>query len=277
MVDEWKSKWYDDGNQLLGVVSMTVEEMKRRKKELGYTNEMVAEYSGVPLSTVQKIFAGVTTSPRYETLLALEKVFKEEQHMISESVAAYRVKRQGDYTLKDYYELPEDRRAELIDGVIYDMAAPMADHQLIGTEIWDQLKSYIKSKNGKCIPFVAPVDVQLDCDDRTMVQPDVLVVCNRNKIVRRCVYGTPDFIVEVLSASTKKKDMSIKLEKYMSAGVREYWLVDPDKQKILVYDLEHNEFPAIYGFDAKVPVRIFDGECEIDFTEIYEYVKFLYE
>lgn len=90
--------------------------------------------------------------------------------------------------------------------------------------------------------FSAPVDVQLDCDEKTMVQPDVLVVCDREKIVPTHVYGAPDLIMEILSPATRKIDMNIKHSKYAAAGVREYWLIDPDKKKIVVYDLEMKNF-----------------------------------
>ena len=256
---------------------MTIEEMRRRKKELGYTNEQISEMSGVPLGTVQKIFAGVTDTPRYATIMSLSKVFQKEFGMVKESAAQYHAKKQGEYTLDDYYSLPDERRVELIDGVIYDMSSPTNIHQLISFEIRDQLKSYIRKKGGDCIPFVAPADVQLDCDDKTMVQPDVFVVCDRSKIIKRCTYGAPDLIVEILSPSTRKKDINIKLKKYIGAGVAEYWIVDPDKKTVVVYDFAHDELPVIYGFDAKVPVGLFDGECEVDFAEIYEYISFLYE
>ncbi|MGN0333958.1 MAG: Uma2 family endonuclease, partial [Lachnospiraceae bacterium] len=108
-------------------------------------------------------------------------------------------------------------------------------------------------------------------------QPDVFVVCDRSKIIKRCTYGAPDLIVEILSPSTRKKDISIKLKKYIGAGVAEYWIVDPDKKTVVVYDFAHDELPAIYGFDAKVPVGLFDGECEVDFAEIFEYISFLYD
>lgn len=196
---------------------------------------------------------------------------------VSEAMPAYQVKKQGEYTLEDYYALPDERRVELIDGVIYDMSAPTTIHQLIGLEIWGQLQKFIRKKKGTCIPFAAPVDVQLDCDDRTMVQPDVLVVCDRDKIIKRCVYGAPDFVVEVLSPSTKRKDGIIKLSKYISAGVREYWVVDPDKKQVVVYDFQKEDYPVIYGFGGEIPVGIFDGECQIDFAEIFEYMRFLYE
>ena len=257
---------------------MTVEEMKRRKKVLGYSYEKISELSGVPLGTVQKIFSGVTESPRYDTLQALEKAFKsQEEDRVKEAAAMYRAKNQGEYTMEDYYALPEERRAELIDGIIYDMASPTSVHQLIGAEIWEQLKSYIRNSKGKCVPMLAPLDVQLDCDDRTMVQPDVLVVCDRERIHMNCVYGAPDFIVEIMSKATRKKDSIIKLNKYMNAGVREYWMVDTESRKVVVYDFAHEEYPVIYGGEDKVPVGIFDGECKVDFGEIYEHMNFLYE
>ena len=84
-------------------------------------------------------------------------------------------------------------------------------------------------------------------------------------------------MIEILSPSTRKKDMVIKLNKYMNAGVREYWMVDPDKRNVIVYDFEHDNYLMIYGFDAKIPVNIWDGDCEIDFQEVYDYVRFLYE
>ena len=243
---------------------MTVEEMKRQKRMLGYTYDKIAELSGVPLGTVQKIFSGVTESPRYDTLQALEKAFKsQEGDRIEEAAAMYRARQQGNYIIEDYYALPEDRRAELIDGIIYDMSSPTSVHQLIGAEIWEQLKSYIRDSKGKCVPMLAPLDVQLDCDDRTMVQPDVLVVCDRERIHMNCVYGAPDFIVEIMSKTTRKKDSILKLNKYMNAGVREYWMVDPESRKVVVYDFAHEEYPVIYGGEDKVPVGILRGSAKL--------------
>ena len=110
-----------------------------------------------------------------------------------------------------------------------------------------------------------------------MVQPDVLIVCDRDIVIRRCVYGAPDFVAEVLSPSTKKKDIYIKTQKYANAGVREYWMVDPDKQKVVVYRFEEDEFPAVYGFNQQIPVAILGGECVIDFSALYDYIRFIYE
>ena len=171
-------------------------------------------------------------------------------------------KKQGEYTLKDYYNLPEDKRFELIDGVIYDMTAPTTIHQSILGRVHANLLYHIDAKGGQCIPMISPVDVQLDCDDKTMVKPDVIIVCDRSKIIRRCVYGAPDFVIEVLSKYSKKKDMFIKLNKYLNASVREYWIVDPDKKVVMIYDFEHDDY-RLASFDDKIPVSVLDNECII--------------
>lgn len=267
---------------------MTLDEMKEKKIQMGYSCEQIAKLSQVPLGTVQKIFSGITRTPRYETLRALERVFSTEISeenpeyvrtcMMRESRTEYHVERKpGDYTLEDYYAIPEERRVELIDGVIYDIGAPSMIHQMLCGEIWRALREYIMEKKGRCIAVQSPADVQLDCNDKTIVQPDVFVICDREKILRHCLYGAPDLVVEILSKATRKKDMGIKQAKYMNAGVREYWIVDPDARKIVVYDLEQEKLPVIYGFGDSVPVRIFQGECVIDFAQIYGYIRFLYE
>ena len=267
--------------------SMKLEEMKRRKYELGYTNEMIAEKSGIPLSTVQKIFAGFTLNPRYETRQAIESVLNESPDKVMETAVTYNagfdpVKKQGEYTLEDYYDMPDERRVELIDGVIYDMATPSPIHQKLAMELSRPIEEYIRKKKGNCIVFGAPVDTRILKDSKTIVQPDVMVVCDRNKLTHHGVEGAPDLIVEILSPSTKRKDMTVKLSKYIEAGVREYWLVDPEKKKVIVYlsedgDLVEDLDVMIYGFDDPVPVMIFDGECVIDMKEIYENNRFLFD
>ncbi|MCC8105575.1 MAG: Uma2 family endonuclease [Clostridiales bacterium] len=213
--------------------------------------------------------------------------------------AVHSYDRQGEYTLEDYYALPDEQRVELIDGVFYDMAAPYTTHQIAGFEISMQLGNFIKSQKGKCRVMYAPVDVQLDCDDKTMLQPDVLVVCDMGKIHKRCVYGAPDFVIEILSDSTARKDRTVKLRKYLNAGVREYWLVDLEQEKVIVYDAtgetradvneaganstDRNEIDGnrtgmscrtfIYGMEQPVPVQIFGGTCQIYFDEICEAVR----
>lgn len=270
---------------------MTISEMKERKKELGYSNAMIAKLSGIPLGTVQKIFSGATSSPRYETIRALEAVLKFSSapgtpnpqltaagaSSVCEATLTYTFRRQGEYTLEDYYNLPKDKRFELIDGVIYDMTAPSSMHQLIAGFFYNQFFNHIASKKGDCLPMISPLDVQLDCDEKTMVQPDVIIVCDRSKVINHCVYGAPDFVLEVLSKSTRRKDMIIKLNKYMYAGVQEYWMIDPDEQSVMIYDFTTDHFRHITGFTETVPVAVLDNQCRIDLAALLGYIGFLYE
>ena len=265
---------------------MTVEEMKQRKKELGYTNQELADLSGVPLSTVSKLFSGETSAPRRSTLLALESVLAASSagdctnNLFMDPGISYQTgstaaqKKQGDYTLEDYLALPDDQRVELIDGVFYDMAAPFVVHQFIATQIGHQLMGFVEGNNGPCKPVLSPVDVQLDKDDKTVVQPDVLIICKPEILIKNGrVFGAPDFIIEILSKSTRKKDITLKLYKYANAGVREYWIIDPDSLTILVHDLENDKMPVIYNFTSHVPVKIWNEEFSVDFNKVYEYIK----
>ncbi len=261
------------------VTDMTIKEMQELRKQWGYSYEMVAKLSGVPLGTVQKVLLGITKCPRYDTLSALEGVFRPKYKSMVRETSAYNLSSaQDEFTVEDYLKLPEEERMEIIDGVIYDMAAPTDKHQIIGDEIQTRFRDYIRKKKGKCITVTSPIDVQLDCDNRTMVQPDVVIVCDRDKFKKGRIFGAPDLVVEVLSDSTKKKDIIIKGSKYCNAGVREYWMVDPKKKGVYVYRFEDDEIvPTMYTFEHKVPVGIWNNECEVDFAEIYDYISFLYE
>ena len=250
---------------------MTIEEMKKKKQEKGYSYAMMSDLSGVPVGTIQKIFSGETTSPRYDTLRALEKLFTPVS--VLREADSYEAHTQGSYTLDDYRALPDERRVALIDGYFYDMAAPTFTHQSIGGEIYRQIANFIMDRGGSCRPFIAPVDVQLDCDERTMVQPDVGIICHEERIQHFGVYGAPDFLVEVLSPSTMRKDSIKKLDKYLEAGVREYWILDPDQKRLLVYFFESEVYPKIYGLDQQVPINIYDGALSIDFSNILKWIE----
>lgn len=250
---------------------MTVEEMRKRKQEKGYTYAQISELSGVPLGTVQKIFSGETTSPRYDTLQALEKLFSQRL-MVAEE-ATYTARQQGSYTLEDYYALPDERRVELIDGCFYDMSSPTFLHQKIAGEIYRQIANYIMDNGGNCQPLLSPVDVQLDCDRKTMVQPDVAILCHDDKVRHWGVYGAPDFVLEVVSPSTRKKDYTKKLAKYEAAGVQEYWILDPYQKRLLVYFFKEEDYPFICGLDKSVPVNIYNGALQIQFENIVDWIE----
>lgn len=253
---------------------MTIQEMKEKKREKGYTYALMAELSGVPLGTIQKIFSGETVSPRYDTLQALEELFSEKPAVREEAV--YQVNSQhtqGSYTIDDYRALPDEQRVELIDGYFYDMAAPTTLHQRIAGEIYRQISNFILDRDGSCIPLISPIDTQLDCDEKTMVQPDVAILCQNDRVKIWGVYGAPDFVLEVISPSTRKKDYTKKLSKYIGAGVREYWILDPYQEKLIVYFFESETCPVIHGLNEAVPVGIYNGELEIDFSRIAKWIK----
>ncbi len=253
---------------------MTVEELKKLKEKSGYTNNIISQLSGVPLGTVQKIFSGETKSPRYNTLQDLESMFNGEYRsrvdglLLEESQAVYGTRVQGEYTVEDYLALPEERRVELIDGCIYDMGAPTGEHQMIAGDVYRQISNYIIEKGGKCIPFIAPTDVQLDCDNKTMLQPDMFIICEPKKLVTGRIFGAPDFVVEVISKSTKSRDYGKKLAKYMDAGVKEYWIIDRFKKSILVYDLQGEVCPTIYPIDADIPVALYENELVVNISRV---------
>ena len=316
---------------------MTLEEMKNKKTELGLTNEMISQSSGIPLSTIQKIMSGATKAPRRVTLEAIETVLLTEEQKKERSVArsvsgktgfsyeqpkerpAYAVresmpnyntlhnfesdkpyavendkfyavednkpstinksgahapqtqaeKKNGEYTLDDYYALPDERRVELIDGVFYDMSAPAVIHQKILGELFVLFRECADAHEGECEVFVAPCDVRLDCDNKTMVQPDIFLICHPYDLGAKALDGAPDLTLEILSPATRAKDMLLKLHKYQNAGVKEYWIVDPDHDTVLVYDLRSDDFyPEKYDFDSVIPIHISDGKCSIDFSRV---------
>lgn len=262
---------------------MTLDEMRMKKEELLLTAEMIAQASGVPLSTVQKIFSGSTQRPRRATIEAIEgAIIREEQRrghryqqpqtapgMLKDTSAPYGTGAERLYTIEDYYALPEERRVELIDGVFYDMAAPAMLHQIVLGELYLLFRECADSHGIPCEVILSPCDVRLDRDDYTMVQPDLLVIC-RDYDIRAVRYeGAPDLVVEILSDSTRSKDLILKLYKYQKAGVREYWIVDPRHLEVTVHCFEEEDYhPHLYHFDDQIPVGISGGECRIDFTRI---------
>ena len=123
--------------------------------------------------------------------------------------------------------------------------------------------------------MLAPSNVQLDCDDKTMVQPDFFVICDRDKIIGPRVVGAPDLVIEILSPSNWFHDVVRKLKKYRNAGVKEYWIVMPESKKVMVYFFENSADPIEYSFNDTIPVNIWDGKCKVNFKTIYNKISFL--
>ena len=173
------------------------------------------------------------------------------------------------HTVEDYLALPDECRVEMIDGRFYDLAAPGGIHQQIVMRLWKKLDNCIEEHGMPCTAQASPFDVQLD--DYTIVQPDVMVFCRDPlQVYADRATAAPDLVIEVLSKSTAFRDRHLKLFKYQKAGVGEVWLVSPEKQDVEVFLFEENrEEPERYTFDDKVPVHISNGSCSIDFADIH--------
>ena len=168
------------------------------------------------------------------------------------------LRREEVYTIEDIYALPEGERAELIDGKIYYMAPPNTEHQRLVHLFDREIGNYIQNNQGGCEVFPAPFAVFLNKNDKNYVEPDISVICDKDKITDKGCYGAPDWVIEIVSPSSKSMDYFTKLFKYRTAGVREYWIVDPVKQRVTVYFFE-KESVEEYSFGSDIPVGIYEG------------------
>ena len=198
------------------------------------------------------------------------------------------IPKKKDFTYADYLRWPENIHVEIIDGIAYMMAPPNTSHQRVSMELSRIIAQFLKGKT--CKVFAAPFGVRLfpkkDKSDKTVVEPDIVVICDPSKIDERGCNGAPDLIIEILSPSTRKKDKSLKLELYTKAKVREYWIVSPEDKDIEVYILDDSllsskslNFVRLYGINEPdaidntkipeiVPVSVLPG-LEIDTNEIF--------
>jgi len=183
------------------------------------------------------------------------------------------------YTYADYLTWTDDKRRELIDGIVYLMSAPTRFHSSISSTLHGLMFWFIRKRKGKCKIYHAPFDVRFPrngetADNKiyTVVQPDICVICDPSKLDENGCIGAPDLIVEVQSPSTAKRDLQDKFNLYESAGVKEYWIVFPQEKGLTVFLLQENgkyDDGTAYQFEGKVPVSIFKG-LEIDLKELFK-------
>ena len=171
-----------------------------------------------------------------------------------------------EYTIDDIYALPDGQRAELIDGQMYMMAPPNRRHQRILLSLSRKIADYIDKKGGSCEVDIAPFAVFLNADDKNYVEPDISVICDPDKLTDKGCTGAPDWIIEIVSPGSRRTDYYTKLFKYHTVRVKEYWIVDPEKNRILVYNFA-SEDTGDYTFSDAVKAGIYE-DLEIDFSSI---------
>lgn len=170
------------------------------------------------------------------------------------------------YTIKDIEALPEGERAELIDGKMYMMATPTLTHQELLGWLYFKIRLYISGKGGPCRVILSPFAVYIKDDEHNYVEPDVIVICDRDKLDEKGCHGAPDWVIEIVSPSSRTMDYIRKCSLYEAAGVREYWIVDPKERRILVYDFEHGT-SAQHSFAEQVKAGIYE-DFFLDFKEV---------
>jgi Uma2 family endonuclease len=177
----------------------------------------------------------------------------------------------GRYTYADYLEWEGPQRYQLFNGEAFQMASPSVIHQGILMELSIQFGSWLRGK--PCQVFASPLDVRLfpkeDNSDDTVLQPDLLVVCDKNKIVKGSVNGAPDLIIEIMSPSNTRRELFLKFQYYLEAGVREYWVIEPEEKKVQVHIYERGRYiSAIYKDSARISVSVLPG-LEIALDDIW--------
>jgi Uma2 family endonuclease len=178
-------------------------------------------------------------------------------------------KEQPYYTYADYLEWDEDERYEIIDGEAYMMSAPSRRHQEISMALSAALYNYLEGKT--CKAYAAPFAVRLfpraDKGDDTVVEPDISVVCDPGKLDDRGCNGPPDLVVEILSPTTARYDRIVKFNTYREAGVREYWIVDPEERAVFAYVLKNGKYLAAV-YEETAPAAVLPG-CDIDLQALF--------
>ena len=228
---------------------MTIEQMKKVRRDLGLTYSELAALSGLSPGTVQRIFSGVTQMPHRATQKRLSQIFEHWQDICGTGSALR--ENESRYRLRGKEEIPPVLHQAML------LALAMA------------LCGEVERTGGTCCVLPGPVDILAEDESYTLASPDLAVVCDRRKITARGIAGGPELCIEISAPASERLDLSRKLEKYAMAGVQEYWLVDPLRRRVvLCRDLQGEESIQIRGFGDKAPVWIFDGACVVDFKKI---------
>lgn len=278
---------------------MDIEDIKRRKKALKLTTAKLAYLAELPVSTVSKIMTGETKNPSFVTIEKLDQVLLHEEMVRRVSAYLEGLKEyfantpEEDINQKQYekdnfhksflvnntegnlalnerltvqflHELGEDKHIELLDGHLIYNGAPSVEHQTIVQQLGCVLDKYILENKGSCLMFNVGINVLIDEDDDTLLIPDVAILCDRSKLTDMGIMGAPDLVMEVVSKSTHRTDYNDKMHKYMAAGVREYWIIDPLRRKVTTYIEGEPMMAYIYGFDEEIPVYIYENNLKIN-------------
>jgi len=170
------------------------------------------------------------------------------------------------YTFEDVELLPDDERAELIDGEMFIMQAPGMSHQDILGELFMVIQLYLKKNNRRCKAYMG-LGAFVKRDKYNYLIPDISVVCDRDRLEEKGCQGSPDWVIEIVSPSTRKRDYERKLALYRETGTREYWIVDRKRDAVFVYRFEQDGEVEQYSFSDRIKVGIYD-DLYIDFSEL---------
>ena len=258
---------------------MKADDLKRKKEEAGMTTATLSKLSGVPVGTINKILNGETKSPRYDTLSALEQALdsvRKPSKEVRESGDPYGVEESDVHTTTDSWKLrcnmqadadslkfPYDVGAERMDGEMICPEKPTTGHQVLVSQLILQFGRFIEETGKNDLVFPSPFRVYPDSNEKTVLQPDISVVCHRERLGRDGLMGAPDLVMEITSSVTRKRDLGRKMCRYLEAGVREYWVLDSKTRNVLVYCFEQDELPAVYSFKEEIPVSIYEGRLRI--------------
>ena len=189
----------------------------------------------------------------------------EKESEVKEGVLNYKKR----YTYADYVKWDDDTRYELIDGVPYAMSAPSRRHQKILGRLFLQLGNFLKGKS--CEVYLSPFDVRLNADtcDDTVVQPDIVIICDDKKLNDAGCKGPPDMAIEILSPSTSNHDRITKFNKYLQFGVREYWIIDPETESLTVHIIKDEDYITRVYIEDSAPIHILGG-FTIDLKDVFE-------